>query len=148
MKIHELASTDIEAAVRLWQRVGLVRPWNPPERDLRRALDGESSTVLGAFLGSRLVGTVMAGDDGHRGWVYYLAVDEGSAGAGLGRRLMAAAEAWLSARGVRKVQLMVRATNTAVLGFYDRLGYEDSDVTVRSKWLVDTGGHTPSSLRG
>ena len=74
---------------------------------------------------SSLVGTVMVGYDGHRGWVYYLAVDEAQRGTGLGRALMVAAEAWLVSQGAPKVQLMVRTTNTAVLGFYAALGYTD-----------------------
>jgi ribosomal protein S18 acetylase RimI-like enzyme len=133
MQIRELSPHDTEAAVSLWHRAGLTRPWNPPELDLQRALEGATSTVLGAFDPERLVGTVMVGHDGHRGWVYYLAVDESQQGAGLGRRLMIAAEDWLRDHGAVRIQLMVRAGNEAVLGFYDRLGFEDPDVVVRSK---------------
>lgn len=79
---------------------------------------------------SSLVGTVMVGYDGHRGWVYYLAVDEAQRGTGLGRALMVAAEAWLVSQGAPKVQLMVRTTNTAVLGFYAALGYTDQSCVV------------------
>jgi ribosomal protein S18 acetylase RimI-like enzyme len=135
MHIRDLIPEDIEQASALWHRAGLTRPWNPPERDLQRALDGETSTVLGAFDDGNLVGTVMVGHDGHRGWVYYLAVDEGRRGSGLGKQLMTAAEQWLKANGAVKVQLMVRSTNESVLGFYDSLGYEDADVRVRAKWL-------------
>jgi ribosomal protein S18 acetylase RimI-like enzyme len=135
MRIRDLSSADVSAAVALWHDAGLTRPWNPPALDLHRALDGPASTVLGAFADGRLVGTVMVGHDGHRGWIYYLAVNETHRGAGLGRQLMAAAETWLREHEVVKVQLMVRAENTAVLAFYDHLGYEDSTVLVRSKWL-------------
>lgn len=135
MRIRDLSSVDVSAAVALWDDAGLTRPWNPPALDLQRALDGPASTVLGAFADGRLVGTVMVGHDGHRGWIYYLAVEETHRGAGLGRQLMASAETWLREHGVVKVQLMVRAENTAVLAFYDHLGYEDSTVLVRSKWL-------------
>jgi ribosomal protein S18 acetylase RimI-like enzyme len=135
MQIRDITPADIDDALALWQQAGLVRPWNPPEVDLRRALTGESSTVLGGFADHGLVGTVMVGHDGHRGWVYYLAVDEAERGTGLGRTLMNAAEEWLRSRGAVKVQLMVRSANTAVLGFYDRLGYDPADVQVRAKWL-------------
>jgi ribosomal protein S18 acetylase RimI-like enzyme len=135
MQIRDLTSLTIEAAAALWHEVGLTRPWNPPVLDLQRALDSSASTVLGGFDGERLVGTVMVGHDGHRGWVYYLAVDERQRGIGRGREMMTAAEHWLREQGAVKVQLMVRSTNEAVLGFYDRLGYEDADVQVRSKWL-------------
>ncbi|MCI4659357.1 GNAT family acetyltransferase [Cryobacterium zhongshanensis] len=135
MRISNLTPEDSEGASALWDQAGLTRPWNPPEADLLRALAGETSTVLGLFDGGTLVGTVMVGHDGHRGWVYYLAVAESHRGTGLGRRLMLAAEDWLRERGVVKLQLMVRSANAGVLDFYDRLGYEDADVQVRAKWL-------------
>ncbi|WP_406610190.1 GNAT family acetyltransferase [Planctomonas psychrotolerans] len=136
MDIRDLTPSDLDAVTALWEEAGLTRPWNPPERDLERALTGSTSTVLGGVdAGGRLLGTVMVGSDGHRGWVYYLAVRQECRGAGLGRQLMAAAEEWLRERGAVKVQLMVRTTNEHVLGFYDALGYEDADVRVRSQWL-------------
>ena len=135
MHITDVTPADLDAVTTLWEDAGLTRPWNPPATDLRRALDGTTSTVLGAYLDGRLAGTVMVGHDGHRGWVYYLAVALAERGTGLGRRLMQAAEAWLVERGVVKLQLMVRETNTAVNGFYDRLGYADADVRVLAKRL-------------
>ena len=135
MHITDVTAADLEAVTTLWAEAGLTRPWNPPATDLGRALDGTTSTVLGAFHDDRLVGTVMVGHDGHRGWVYYLAVTVDERGTGLGRRLMAAAEAWLVERGAVKLQLMVRETNTAVTGFYDRLGYADAEVRVLAKRL-------------
>ncbi len=83
----------------------------------------------------RIIGTVMTGFEGHRGWVYYLAVDPAHRGAGLGRLLMTAAEAWLKAQGAPKLQLMVRADNAAALGFYERLGLERQDVVVLGRRL-------------
>lgn len=135
MHTRDITSADIPAVVALWEQAGLTRPWNPPAIDLQRALDGPTSTALGAFDNERLVGTVMVGHDGHRGWIYYLAVDVTHRGTELGRQLMAAGEAWLKERGAVKVQLMVRASNTDVLSFYDHLGYEDANVHVLAKWL-------------
>ncbi|MDJ0336666.1 GNAT family acetyltransferase [Cryobacterium sp. PH31-O1] len=135
MQIRDLTLPDIEEAAALWHDVGLTRPWNPPLVDLRRALESSASTVLGGFIGDRLVGTVMVGHDGHRGWVYYLAINQAQRGTGLGQEMMIAAEDWLREQGAVKVQLMVRSTNEAVLGFYDHIGYESADVQVRSKWL-------------
>ena len=135
MHITDVSPADFDAVITLWEEAGLTRPWNPPATDLRRALDGSTSTVLGAFSDDRLVGTVMVGHDGHRGWVYYLAVTMTERGTGLGRRLMQAAEAWLVQRGAVKLQLMVRETNTAVIGFCDRLGFADADVRVLAKRL-------------
>ena len=135
MQIADVSPADSAAVTTLWENAGLTRPWNPPAADLQRALDGTTSTVLGGYIDGRLVGTVMVGHDGHRGWVYYLAVAAAERGAGLRRQLMQAAEAWLVRRGSVKVQLMVRQSNTAVTGFYDRLGYSDADVRVLAKRL-------------
>lgn len=123
-----------QAAIALWHDVGLTRPWNDPADDLRRALAGAASTVLAAVDNDRLVGTVMAGHDGHRGWVYYLAVAPADQRAGIGRLLMAAAEQWL-ARDVPKLQLMVRRDNVAATAFYERLGYSNADVEVLGRWI-------------
>ena len=135
MQIRTLPPHLTDAAVRLWQECGQTRPWNEPVADLERALGGSSSTVLGALDGDVLVGTVMVGHDGHRGWVYYLAVDPGHRGTGIARELMAQAETWVAARGIPKVQLMVRADNEDVLAFYDRLGYADQSVVVLGRFL-------------
>lgn len=125
-------------AVALWELVGLTRPWNDPHADLDRAARGPSSTVFAALeptaVGDRLVGTVMVGHDGHRGWVYYLAVDPQRQRTGLGRALVRAAEEWLDGH-VPKLQLMVRAENGDAVRFYERLGYERSDVVVLARRL-------------
>lgn len=139
MNIAPLGSGDAQDAVALWHASGLTRPWNDPCADFVRAAAGVSSAVLGIRdAGHQLVGTVMVGDDGHRGWLYYLAVAPAHRHAGLGRRLVTAAERWLAARGVAKVQLMVRKGNATALSFYDALGYGPSDVTVLMRWLDGT----------
>lgn len=121
-------------AVRLWHDCGLTRPWNDPADDLARPLRGPASTVLAA-VEDGLVGTAMVGHDGHRAWVYYLAVRPDRRTAGVGRALMTAGEQWARDRGIPKLQLMVRSDNAAATAFYDRLGYEPSDVQVLARWL-------------
>ena len=91
--------------------------------------------MLAALEEGRLVGTAMVGHDGHRGWVYYLAVRNGEQGRGLGRDLMRSCESWLRERGVPKIQLMVRQTNRGVISFYESLGYQDGDVVVLGRFL-------------
>ncbi|MGD8202485.1 GNAT family acetyltransferase [Ornithinimicrobium sp. W1679] len=135
MLITPLPSELEHDAVQLWRDCGLTRPWNDPGADLGRALEGLSSTVLAAVTDGQLLGTVMAGQDGHRGWVYYLAVQPGHREAGIGRALMNAAESWLREQGIPKLQLMVRADNTAVIKFYERLGYVDQRVAVLGRFL-------------
>ena len=129
-EISVLAEAEIPAAAVLWAAAGLTRPWNDPIADARRALAGPASTIFAAHRDGALIGTVMTGHDGHRGWVYYLAVAVAVQRQGVARRLMAAAEAWCAAAGVARLNLMVRAGNDPVLGFYDRLGYRRSDVIV------------------
>lgn len=136
MRIDVLPAERADAAVALWHAAGLTRPWNDPHADLRRALEGETSTVLAAQTDDgQLLGTVMVGHDGHRGWVYYLAVEPAARRSGLGRQLMHASELWLRERGVPKLNLMVRTTNSAVVAFYTSLGYEDGEVVVLGKLL-------------
>ncbi|MFE4466847.1 GNAT family acetyltransferase [Oerskovia sp. NPDC056781] len=138
---REITDDDVEQVVALWEACGLARPWNDPHLDVADARTAPSSTVLVARAGAPgsgagpVVATAMAGFDGHRGWIYYVAVAPGLQGTGLGRDAVVAAEAWLASQGVRKVRLMVRTTNTQVLGFYERLGYLDAECTVLGRDL-------------
>lgn len=133
--IRPATPSDREAVVALWQAVGLTRPWNDPRTDFDMAIGSSSSAVLIASKGDALVGSVMVGFDGHRGWVYYLATAPGERGNGVGRSLMAQAEAWLKSRGCPKIQLMVRGDNEAARGFYAAIGYDLQDVVTLGKRL-------------
>jgi ribosomal protein S18 acetylase RimI-like enzyme len=136
VRIEPLPEALYDAAVRLWHDSGLTRPWNDPAADLRRAASGDASAVLAAVGDDGgLLATAMVGHDGHRGWVYYLAVDATARGRGIGQRMMEACESWVRSRGIPKIQLMVRTTNQAAVGFYEHLGYTGSDVVVLARWL-------------
>lgn len=152
MEIRDLRPHERDAAVVLWAECGLTRPWNDPRADLARALVTPTSTVLAAVETDQLVGTAMVGHDGHRGWVYYLAVDPARRRQGMGRRLLRAGEAWLREQGAPKVQLMVRPDNAAVIGFYASLGYTDQGTVTLGRFLdpelealrrVAAGGNDP-----
>ena len=135
--IGPLTAAAADDAVALWGAAGLLRPWNDPVADLMRALACPSSDVLGARdAAGALVATVMVGYDGHRGWIYYLAVASHVRRQGIGRAMMAAAEAWLVAVGAPKVQLMVRGDNIAPREFYAGIGYGAEDVVVLSRRLA------------
>ena len=136
-QVLEAEAADASAVVALWDAAGLIRPWNDPSRDFALALDGPTSTVLILRDEDDIVGSVMVGFDGHRGWVYYLAVAPDRRRDGHGRTLMAAAESWLRARDVPKIQLMVRAGNDAALNFYATLGLERQEVVTLGKFLKD-----------
>jgi ribosomal protein S18 acetylase RimI-like enzyme len=140
--VREAATCDEEQVVHLWEACNLTVSYNDPREDYRFALAGSASTILVAENDvGQIVGSVMVGHDGHRGWLYYLASAPRARGTGIGRSMVAAGEDWLKQRQVRKVQLMVRPTNTAVVSFYDHLGYEDMPRILMSKWLDErTGG--------
>jgi ribosomal protein S18 acetylase RimI-like enzyme len=133
--IGPASGTDKPAVVALWHQCGLVVAWNPPDADFDFAHGKVGSDILVARRAGSVVGSVRVGHDGHRGWIYYLAVQPERQQHGLGRLLVDSAEAWLRDRGVRKLQLMVRETNQQVIGFYEAIGYERSPVTVMQRWL-------------
>jgi len=134
-EIAPLTAAEAGSAAALWEASGLVRSWNDPHADIAAALACPTSTILAARDGGRIIGTVMAGYDGHRGWLYYVACAADRRGTGLGRALVEAAEQWLAAQGARVIRLMVRAENEAVTGFYQALGYEDGEMIVMGKRL-------------
>ncbi|MFS4437214.1 GNAT family acetyltransferase [Paracoccaceae bacterium GXU_MW_L88] len=129
------SSADIPQIALLWEACGLTRPWNDPARDISYCLERPESELFIVSQDGAIIGTVMTGADGHRGWVYYLAIAETHRGQGLARRLMREAESWLTARGVWRLNLMVRQDNIAIRDFYDRLGFRTSDVVVLQKDL-------------
>jgi ribosomal protein S18 acetylase RimI-like enzyme len=136
--IREATGGDAEAVVALWQACDLTRPWNDPHADFARALAGRCSTILVEDDGNGLAGSAMVGFDGHRGWIYYLAVRPELQRHGHGRALLDACQQWLAQRGCPKVELMVRDGNPAT-GLYERLGWELQPVRVYARWLEDKG---------
>ena len=139
MAIRPYRESDEGEVVALWEDCGLTRPWNPPCADIALLRGSSHGEILVATKEKGdVIGSVMVGHDGHRGWIYYLAVSPSCQRRGLGSRLMRAAEAWLRERGIRKVELMIRDTNTEVTAFYARLGYDKEPVTVMSRWLDGT----------
>jgi len=135
VEIGDLVETEIEAAVALWRTCGLTRPWNDPHADVRLALKAQDATILAGRLDGVLTATAMVGFDGHRGWIYYLAVDPGRRKEGLGAAMMRASEDWLRRVGAPKIQLMVRTDNIAAHRFYEAIGYERQAVTVFGRRL-------------
>lgn len=128
---------DAVAVIALWEACGLTRPWNDPVADFARALAGEHAAILVSRAGDTVVASVMVGEDGHRGWVYYLAVAPERRRAGLGALMMRAAEDWLRGRDVPKIQLMVREGNDDALAFYASLGLERQPVVTLGRFLKD-----------
>ena len=136
MKIRVFSIADQAAVIDLWQRCDLVRPWNDPHKDIQRKLGTQPELFFVGEIDGQLVATIMAGFDGHRGWVNYLAVSPERRKEGLGRLLMRHVEAALEVRGCPKLNLQVRTTNQAVLEFYQRIGYAQDDVVSLGKRLI------------
>jgi ribosomal protein S18 acetylase RimI-like enzyme len=135
IRIRVFEDADEPSVVALWRRCGLTRSWNDPAKDIRRKI-AEQPGLFGVMVdGEEVIGTVMAGYEGHRGWINYLAVDPSRQQQGLGRQLMDWSEASLRERGCPKINLQVRRGNEAVLAFYAALGYADDDVVSLGKRL-------------
>ncbi len=133
--IRTATINDTPEITKIWEECKLTRPWNKPHDDIKNALNTSTSTLLLLCDTTQIIGTVMIGHDGHRGWIYYLAVKIEHQKKGYGKRLVEEAENWLKQMGVSKLNLMIRNTNQAVKGFYESIGYKDDEVIVMAKWL-------------
>ena len=137
MEIREYKTSDAQAVISLWKRAGLTRQWNDPQKDISRKLKVQSQWFLVAEGNQGIIASVMAGYDGHRGWINYLAVDPQQQGSGIGRQLMEHAEKQLLEFGCPKINLQIRRGNLDVIAFYERLGYIEDDVVSYGKRLID-----------
>lgn len=135
--LRPVADGDEGAIATLWERCGLTVAYNDPVADIAFCRASATSELFLAVVAGRIAGTVMCGHDGHRGWLYYLAVDPDMQRGGVGRRLAHHAEAWLKAAGVPKINLMIRPNNQPVREFYSALGYADTPRLVMGKFLAD-----------
>jgi ribosomal protein S18 acetylase RimI-like enzyme len=135
MEIRPFAPGDEAAVIALWRGCGLTRPWNDPAKDIRRKLAVDSERFLVGVEGGEIVATVMAGYEGHRGWINYLAVAPARRRAGFGRRMMAEAERLLRRAGCPKINLLVRGDNAEAAAFYARLGFARDDAIALGKRL-------------
>jgi ribosomal protein S18 acetylase RimI-like enzyme len=135
LTVTSIEDVDIPEVIRLWRRAGLVREWNDPTGDIELARRERNSTILVGRHDGALVASLLVGHDGHRGWVYYVSVDPDHRLKDYGRQIMTAAEDWLRARGIMKLQLMVRGDNARVHAFYQSIGYYDQKRVTFAKWL-------------
>lgn len=135
MLIRDLENQDVAPVTELWETCALVPPWSSAAEDIRRCRANPNSTVLVGVIDGRVVATAMTGTDGHRGWVYYVAVHPGERRRGCASRMVEAAEAWLAARGVPRVLLMVGPENATAMRLYESLGYDRTAMVVLGKQL-------------
>ena len=136
MHIRRYQAEDEQAVVSLWEQCALTRSWNDPRKDIARKLTVQSELFLVGVLDGTLVASVMAGYEGHRGWINYLAVSPACRGRGFGRVLMDRAEELLLAMGCPKINLQVRTANTEVLAFYRSIGYVVDETVSMGKRLI------------
>ena len=134
--IRPFERTDLDAVVTLWHACGLVRPQNDPVRDIERKLLVQPQLFLVGIMDGAVVGSVMAGYEGHRGWVNYLAVSPAHQRRGIARQLMTRVEDELFAIGCPKINLQLRDGNDEAIGFYAALGYAVDPVVSLGKRLI------------
>jgi len=145
LSLRVFTPADEDAVVALWSACGLLRPWNDPHRDIQRKLTTQPELFLVGEVDGTVVASVMAGYDGHRGWVNFLAVEPGARGLGYARTLMAEIERLLTERGCPKLSLQIRSTNDRVVAFYERLGYAvDPAISMGKRLIPDAPSEAPS----
>ncbi|WP_298963184.1 GNAT family acetyltransferase [uncultured Roseibium sp.] len=137
-KITHFEERFRQEVISLWEKCGLTRAWNDPDKDIDRKLSDRNGAFFVMLLGDQVIGSVMASYDGHRGSIYYLSVEPGHQSSGLGKLLMEHCEAFLEALGCPKINLFVRQGNEHVLKFYEKLGYiEDKAVPLGKRLIPD-----------
>jgi ribosomal protein S18 acetylase RimI-like enzyme len=140
VQIRPFQPADEKAVIALWQLCDLVRPWNNPHRDIQRKLRVRPDLFLVGVLNGEIIASVMAGYEGHRGWLNYLAVAPQFQRRGFARAMIAEAERLLRDAGCPKINLQIRTSNRDVIEFYRRVGYSVDDVVSMGKRL----GHDTS----
>jgi ribosomal protein S18 acetylase RimI-like enzyme len=140
-RIRPFKPEDQEKVLGLWTECGLVVPQNNPERDIQRKLRVNSELFLVGILGNEVVGTCMAGYEGHRGWINYLAVHPDYRRLGIATIMMKAAEDKLRKMGCPKINVQIRTSNQEVIKFYESIGFSDDQVVSMGKRLEDDAAH-------
>ena len=140
MSVRPIEDDDVAAVIALWAACGLVRPWNDPAADIARARGASQAEIFILKDRDTIAASVMTGNDGHRGWLYYLAVAESHRHKGLGRKIVRHAEDWLRGQGVPKVELMIRSSNEQAKGFYEATDYRMEPRLIMSRWLDRNAG--------
>lgn len=117
-----------EQVINLWEKCGLLFPGNEPGYDIDLKMKFQPGLFFTLVIGGSVAGSVMAGFDGHRGWLNYLCVHPDFRKMGYGRNLILHAVQQLKALGCPKVNIQIRSSNTGVIGFYKKAGFYDHDV--------------------
>jgi ribosomal protein S18 acetylase RimI-like enzyme len=135
LDIRPFQPTDEEQVINLWHKCCLVVPQNNPQRDIALKMQIQPELFLVGLSGSQVVASIMAGYEGHRGWINYLGVSPDFQRQGIGRRMVEAATAKLETMGCPKINLQVRTSNSKVIEFYKRIGFTIDDTVSMGKRL-------------
>ncbi|MGI9538354.1 MAG: GNAT family acetyltransferase [Desulfocapsaceae bacterium] len=136
MNIRPFEHGDCKTVIELWRRCGLVVSWNDPVGDIDRKMKVDPELFVVGLVNDKVIATVMGGYDGHRGTMFYLAVDERHQGQGYGRKIVEYVSELLGKRGCPKVNIMIRSSNSRVIDFYHRLGFNADEVVCLGKRLI------------
>jgi ribosomal protein S18 acetylase RimI-like enzyme len=136
MKIRPYLESDEQAVISLWHACEVTRPWNDPKKDIERKLVVQRDLFLVVEIGGLIVASVMAGYDGHRGWINYLAVHPDYQRRRIASNLMEAAQTLLLQMGCPKISLQVRLSNESAVGFYKSIGYSQDEVVSLGKRII------------
>lgn len=136
MEIRKFKESDRSAVIELWETCGLTRAWNNPNKDIDRKVQFQSELYFVGTINLEVIGSAMAGYDGHRGSVFYLAIHPKIQGMGYGQKLMDYIETVLTELGCPKLNIVVRAKNEQVLKFYSNLSYSADGVVNIGKRLI------------
>lgn len=135
LSIRPYKAADEAQVIALWRQCNLIVPWNDPQREIALKIQVQPHMFLVGVLDTLVIATVMAGYEGHRGWLNYLAVSPEYQRHGIGRRMVEEATTLLQAAGCPKINLQIRTSNTDVITFYKRLGFTIDDVVSMGKRL-------------
>jgi ribosomal protein S18 acetylase RimI-like enzyme len=133
--IRQFCKDDQEGVIRLWSKCGLIAPQNNPERDIGRKLKVNPEFFLVGQINGRIIATCMAGYEGHRGWINYLAVLPNYQRRGFATQIMQEAEKILRSAGCPKINIQIRSSNTGVIEFYKAIGFKKDEVISMGKRL-------------
>ena len=133
--IRSFQVSDESDVIGLWHLCNLVVPQNDPNKDIEMKLQVQPELFFVGVISNRIVSTIMSGYDGHRGWLYYLAVDPNFQKKGIGRRMVEKAEMKLRKLGCQKINLQIRNSNESVIAFYEHIGFGNDDVLGMGKRL-------------
>jgi ribosomal protein S18 acetylase RimI-like enzyme len=139
--IRSFRPGDAAEVIDLWRECGLIVPWNNPQTDIDRKYADSAQMFFVGELEHEIIASCMAGYDGHRGWIYFLAVKNSKQRKGCASALVAHVEEELVKLGCPKVELMVRKTNNDVISFYKSIGFDPDPVIVLSKRLIEDEKH-------